>query len=72
MAHEVDFTIPSRALGRADVKFQVKKDGSTIGTLTVSNGSIVWFPSGTTWGHKMRWSRFASMMEEHATRHEGR
>ena len=70
MAHDVMFSIPTRSLGRADVKFTVKENGRTAGTLTVSNGSIVWFPTGTTWGHKMRWPRFGKLMEEHATRYE--
>jgi len=44
--HDVSFNIPQRALGKADVEFQVKRDGIVLGTLAVSNGSIVWFPKG--------------------------
>lgn len=50
MAHEVSFDIPERLLGRADIAFTVKQNGSVLGTLTVSNGSVVWFPKGTTYG----------------------
>jgi hypothetical protein len=39
--HDVSFSIPQRALGKADVKFQVKSDGAVHGTLEVSNGSVV-------------------------------
>jgi len=38
--HDVYFNIPQRALGKADVEFQVKQDGVVLGTLAVSNGSI--------------------------------
>ena len=40
MAHDVRFSIPERALGKADVEFIVKEDGAVLGTLAVSNGSI--------------------------------
>jgi hypothetical protein len=43
--HDVSFSIPERALGKADVQFVLKQDGSVLGTLAVSNGSIVWFPN---------------------------
>lgn len=61
--HDVSFSIPERALGKADVKFVIKADGSVLGTLAVSNGSIVWFPKGATNGCKMGWSRFDRIMQ---------
>ena len=70
--HDVRFEVPRRPLGRADVEFQVKSDGSILGTLTVSNGSIVWFPRGTTNGCKMGWAKFDRIMQEQATRTERR
>lgn len=62
--HDVSFNIPQRALGKADVEFQVKRDGNILGTLTVSNGSIVWFPKGTTYGYKMGWTQFDKLMQQ--------
>ncbi|QDV45894.1 hypothetical protein Enr13x_57970 [Stieleria neptunia] len=70
--HEVEFDVPKRPLGRADIEFTVKADGSVLGTLTVSNGSLVWFPKGTTNGCKMGWSKFDALMQEHATKQERR
>lgn len=70
--HDVSFDIPERPLGRADIEFTVKADGSVLGTLTISNGSLVWFPKGTTYGCKMGWSKFDKIMQEHATRQERR
>ncbi|HEY0682597.1 MAG TPA: hypothetical protein VGD45_09710 [Steroidobacter sp.] len=70
--HLVSFSIPERELGRADVQFLVKQDETLLGTLAVSNGSLVWFPKGTTYGCKMGWSKFDSVMKEYATRFEKR
>ncbi len=46
MAHDVKFSIQKRTLGSADVEFDVNKDGSKLGTLKISKGSVVWFPVG--------------------------
>jgi hypothetical protein len=72
MAHDVQFCIPQRQLGRSDVEFEVKKDGDLLGTLKVSNGSIVWFPKNTRTGHKMPWLKFNEMMVENAPTKEKR
>lgn len=72
--HDVSFSIPQRALGKADVEFVVKNDGSVLGTLAVSNGSIVWFPKGTSYGYRMGWKKLDAMMRDPktATRFEKR
>ncbi len=70
--HNVSFEIPRKPLGRADVEFRVRRDGRAFGTLTVSNGSIVWFPKGTTKGFKMGWQGFDETMREKASRVERR
>jgi len=72
MAHDVSFTIPDRPLGRADVSFEVSRNGAKLGTLKVSMGSIVWFPSGTSYGYRMKWGRFDALMQEHASQSEKR
>ena len=70
--HDVFFNIPQRALGKADVEFQVKQDGIVLGTLAVSNGSLVWFPKKTSYGYKMGWSKFDELMQNEASRFEKR
>jgi len=72
MSHDVQFTLPKRTLGKADVRFEVKRDGKRFGTLAVSKGSLVWFPSYTTYGYKMGWEKFEKMMKEDATKFEKR
>jgi hypothetical protein len=70
--HDVSFSIPERELGKADVEFVVKQDSLVLGTLAVSNGSLVWFPSRTTYGYKIGWGKFDSLMRESASRFEKR
>jgi len=72
MAHDVIFNVPSRSLGRSDVEFQVKKDGTTLGTLKVSKGSVVWFPANTTYGYKVNWSQFDSILQQNGSETERR
>jgi len=70
--HKVLMTLPPREIKRADASFQVKRDGRVFGTLEISNGSVVWYPSGTTYGRKIGWKKFHDMMEEYATKFETR
>jgi hypothetical protein len=72
MVHQVVFDVPARELGRADIKFQVRRDKELVGTLAVSNGSIVWFPRDTTYGHKLDWSTFDKLMRDHSAAKEKR
>ena len=62
--HEVTFELPTRKLGRSDVKFPVKRDGEMFGTLAVSHGAVVWFPKGVSYGHKATWRRFNALMKQ--------
>lgn len=70
--HQVDITLPTREIGRADAIFDVRVDGVTLGAMHVSRGAVVWFPSGTTYGYKLSWSRFNELMQEHGARSEAR
>jgi hypothetical protein len=62
MKHDVKFSIPERDLGNADIEFIVSGNGSRIGTLRISRGAIVWFPSGNSLGHKTTWKEFGEFM----------
>lgn len=70
--HDVSVDMPPRPLQREDVSFTVKRDGATLGTLKVSNGSLVWFPAGTSTGCKMTWLKFDQMMQANAPGQERR
>ena len=70
--HDVSFDIPERRLGKTDVNFFIRIDGEVLGKLSISNGSIVWFPKLARQGRKMSWRRFDEMMQENAGRRERR
>ena len=70
--HDVTFEVPERKLGRSDVKFQIKRDKETLGTMTVSKGSVVWFPKGASYGHRIRWKKFDELMQKNVKRFERR
>jgi len=72
MAHDVEFSIPNRPLGRADVDFQVWRDGGMLGSLKVSKGTLVWFPSNTSYGYRLGWAKFDQLIQQQATGFEKR
>lgn len=72
MAYGVEFSLPIRELGKSDIEFSVYVDGSKLGTLKISKGSLVWFPANTTNGHKITWSKFDRLMRENAVQVEKR
>lgn len=39
--HEVRFTVPQRPLGKADVEFDIKRNGEALGRLKVSKALSV-------------------------------
>jgi hypothetical protein len=56
MAHNVTMKASSVKVGKADVEFDVKNtDSGVVGTLKVSNGSLVWRPKSCTIGKKLTW-----------------
>jgi hypothetical protein len=66
--HDVTFTLPERALGKADAEFRVKRNGQVLGRLKISNGSIVWVSRDHTYGHRLDWVDFDAMMRERGTK----
>jgi len=65
MIHQVTFDLPTRDLGKSDIHFTVMGDGETLGKLEVSKGALVWYPSGTTYGHKMSWTDLHKEMQKY-------
>lgn len=72
MMHEIEFTIPPRALGRSDVRFDVKTSNGVLGSLAVSKGSLVWFPKKASYGLKMSWEELDRLMRINGSRSERR
>lgn len=67
--HDVDFTLPKRPLGRADVEFAVKRDSKPFGRLNISNGSVVWVEGAATYGYKIGWVEPAALITDNG-KHE--
>lgn len=65
MKHDVKFSIPQRELGKADIEFEVKKNGKKFGTLKVSKGSLVWVQKDSVYGYKMNWDKLDSVIVTH-------
>lgn len=63
MAHEVTIEWQSTFVLRKDVKFEIKKDNSKLGTLLISKGNIEWVPAGNSVNkHRITWAKFADLM----------
>lgn len=65
MAHQVVFDLPTKDLGKADVHFLVKRNRVVLGKLEVSRGSIVWYPKGSKYGHKIRWRQLDALAADY-------
>jgi hypothetical protein len=63
--HDVEFSVPLRPLGNADIEFTVYRDGDKFGDLRVSKGAIEWIPYDKTYGTKFTWAQFDRLAGEH-------
>ena len=64
MSHQVDFILPERRLGKADVVFDVRENGARVGRLLISKGAIEWIPRSKKLRRKWSWARFDSLIRE--------
>jgi len=62
--HDVSFTIPERGLGKADIEFKVKRNGSAFGRLRISEGSLVWVPVNKKYGFRLGWATFDDLAQK--------
>jgi len=72
MTYDVDFTVPSRPLGKTDIRFVVRTDEGVLGTLRISKGALVWFPKKTSYGYKVPWKQFHKIATEQFNQKEYR
>jgi len=61
--HSVNFTVPERPLGNADIEFSVRRDRAKFGKLRISKGAVVWIPANKRYGYKLGWRRLAALLE---------
>jgi hypothetical protein len=62
--HSVRSTMPERKISKKDVEFVVIRDGSRLGTLSVSQGTVDWTPVNGQKPYKMGWKRFDQLMQQ--------
>jgi hypothetical protein len=61
--HNVKVTIGSPLdLTKADIKFEVRRDGEKFGTLLISRGAVVWKPRAGKKNFKFDWKQFDAAM----------
>ena len=62
--HDVSFEIPQKFVLAKDVVFEIRSDGSKLGSLLISKGNIEWVPaSNSVKKRRLSWERFAELME---------
>jgi hypothetical protein len=49
-------------LTKADITFEVRRDGERFGTLLISRGAVVWKPRSGKKNFKVGWAKFDQLM----------
>lgn len=47
-----------------DIEVAVRADGALLGRIRISRGSIDWIPAQKRSARRLRWAKFADLMEE--------
>jgi hypothetical protein len=66
--HEVNFVVPSRPLGNADIRFVVNRDDDKLGELHISKGAVVWIGKDRKFGRRLSWTKLAEVFEANGTK----
>mgnify|MGYP001351137819 CR=1 FL=1 len=66
--HEVQFEVPRRPVGNADIEFVVRQNGKMFGRLKISKGSVVWLPGNKIQGYRIGWKKLDEIMRENGRR----
>jgi hypothetical protein len=63
-SHDISFEVPEKILLSKDMKFDIKSDGSKLGTMLISKGNIEWIPASNSVNkYRLSWEAFAEMMQ---------
>ena len=66
--HDIEIALPPKVVLHKDVTFVVKSNGTKLGELRISKGSLDWVPAKHHSGCRLRWERFDDLMREYGTR----
>ncbi len=64
--HEISVSLPAHEVRNTDLTVIVHSDGQRLGELAVSKGTIDWRPARKHAPVRLRWERFADLMERYA------
>jgi hypothetical protein len=64
MAHQVNFGIPERDLGKVDIDFVVIRDGSRLGRLKISKGGLDYYPRNAKKPITKSWTQLDRLFQE--------
>ena len=63
--HNVYATLPNAQLRNKDAFFKIYRNGKKLGTITISKGSIEWYPANAKQPYTMRWLQFDKMIKKY-------
>jgi hypothetical protein len=66
--HQLEITIPPKAILNTDVVITVVEDDEKLGELRISRGSIDWAPARARGAYRLAWARFDQVMRDHGRR----
>ncbi len=61
--HNVYVTLPNAELGKSDAVFTIYQDDKKLGTITISKGSIEWYPNRAKQPYSLNWTQFDKLMK---------
>jgi hypothetical protein len=60
--HDVRLTLPVFEIGKMDLVIDIKSNDSKLGTLTISKGSIEYYPASKQTPISLTWEKFDELM----------
>lgn len=70
MVHNVTFSVPERELGKSDLEFKIRVNGTKLGTARVSKGNFEWVPKDHIYGYKLPWVKMDELARRYGERSE--
>ena len=62
--HNVYLELPSREITKVDANFDIYKDGSKLGRITISKGGIDYYTSNSKKTIKIGWTQFDKLVKD--------
>jgi len=70
--HTLNLHLPQSTIENSDAEIVVYSDAAILGRLLISKGGVDWWPAGhKKFHHRMRWEKFAEVMEAQPRRAAG-